>query len=266
MTDKPGAENTMRSPSGDHAGVYPRCCVSLWTPEPSGRITYTSVYPGSARPRAEAKRMKRPSGAQSTCHPSPTPDRSTNSEPSALTMDMTWSPVRLELKAIRVPSGDQDGYSPPSVWGRRCCPEPSACMSESPEHRSPRPGGHSTSPGLAYAILDPSGDQAGDRPAVSRRCFVPSAFMTQISGSPLRSDRNAMREPSGDQDGSKSSPGLVVSLLRPVPSALTTYTSIAPWAPAEKAIRPESDMDPPPLLVPAASDADVVGDGRSCVW
>src|SRR6266511_4093307 len=167
---------------------------------------------------------------------------------------MRWSPVRFELKTIRVPSGDHDGYSPPSVWG---------------SVRRPVPSGRITvmiplDPlGPAKAISEPSGDQAGDKPSVSRRCSVPSTFMIQISGSPLRSRRNAMRVPSGDHDGSKSSPGLVVSLLRPVPSASTTYTSMAPWAPAEKVIRSDSDLDPPPLLGPNASDADAAGDGRS---
>jgi hypothetical protein len=64
-------------------------------------------------------------------------------------MYITWSPERLELKAIRVPSGDHDGYSPPSVFGTRCCPEPSAFMIETPVHSSPRPGGHGIVPGLA---------------------------------------------------------------------------------------------------------------------
>ena len=39
ITKSPGAENTMWLPSGDQAGVYPRICVSLFTPEPSGRMT-----------------------------------------------------------------------------------------------------------------------------------------------------------------------------------------------------------------------------------
>jgi hypothetical protein len=39
MINRPGAENTMLSPSGDHAGVYARSCVNLRTAEPSGRIT-----------------------------------------------------------------------------------------------------------------------------------------------------------------------------------------------------------------------------------
>src|SRR5262249_21968862 len=46
MTNRPGAENTMCSPSGDHAGVCASWCVSLRTAEPWGRITYTSVCRG----------------------------------------------------------------------------------------------------------------------------------------------------------------------------------------------------------------------------
>jgi hypothetical protein len=65
-------------------------------------------------------------------------------------------------------------------------------MIESPVHRSPRPGGQGISPGLAYTIFEPSGDHAGERPRVSRRRCDPSAFMSQISESPLRSKRNAI--------------------------------------------------------------------------
>src|SRR6266508_530223 len=72
--------------------------------------------------------MERPSGDQSTCQPSPTLERSTTREPSTSTMDIKCWPTRLELKMIRFPSGDHDGYSPPSVSGGRCCSEPSAFM------------------------------------------------------------------------------------------------------------------------------------------
>ncbi|HEY3072598.1 MAG TPA: hypothetical protein VGJ46_07245 [Candidatus Limnocylindrales bacterium] len=80
------------------------------------------------------------------------------------------------MKAIRFPSGDHDGYSPPSVWAKRRWPDPSAFMiaiQVMPE--GPPPG--------AYAIFEPSGDQVGKPPSrVSWRCPVPSAFMTQSSG------------------------------------------------------------------------------------
>src|SRR5215217_1995650 len=108
--------------------------------------------------------MECPSGDHCTCHPSPMRDRSTRFEPSRSTMCITWSPVRLELKPIRLASGDHEGYSPPSVFGTRCCPDPSAFMIEIPLN-----GGYGSCPGLAYAIVEPSGDHAGEIPAVSRR-------------------------------------------------------------------------------------------------
>src|SRR3989442_15391807 len=86
--------------------------------------------------------------------------------------------------------------------------------------------------------------------------------MTQISGSSLRSDRNAICVPSGDHEGSKSGPGECVSRVRSVPSALMVHTS----SKLSNAIRPESEeseMDPPPLLGPEASDDDVAGVGSS---
>src|SRR4249919_4185048 len=85
--------------------------------------------------------------------------------------------------------------------------------------------------------------------------------MTQISGSPLRSDRNAICVPSGDHDGSKSGPGECVSRVRSVPSALIVHTS----SKLSNAIRPESE-DPFPLLGPGAADAVVDGDELSCEW
>src|SRR6266545_1837030 len=163
---------------------------------------------------------------------------------------------------IRFPSGDHDGYSPPSVCGRQCCPEPSAFMIEIPVHRDPRPGGQFISPGLAYAILEPSGDQAGERPRVSRCWPDPSAFMSQISESSLRSGRstrNAIRVPSGDHVGSNSGQGEWVRRVRLVPSALMDQTS----SKLSKTIRPESE-DRSPSLGPGASEAAVDGDGRSC--
>jgi hypothetical protein len=78
--------------------------------------------------------------------------------------------------------------------------------------------------------------------------------MTQISDSPLRSDRNAMRVPSGDHDGSNSNPGECVSRVRSVPSASMVHTSS--WL--SNAIRPDSELDPPPLLGPDAAAAAVV--------
>src|SRR6266540_2565233 len=129
---------------------------------------------------------------------------------------------------MRSPSGDHDGYSPPSVCGRRCWPDPSAFMIEIPLGK----------PGDAYAIFEPSGDQAGERPRASRRWPDPSAFMSQISESPLRSERNAIRVPSVDHVASKSGPGDRVRRVRPVPSALMDQTS---WK-LSKTMRPESEV------------------------
>src|SRR5262249_8911228 len=93
-------------------------------------------------------------------------------------MSLRGPPERLELRAIRLPPGDHDGYSPQSVRGTRRCPDPSAFMPAVrllPE--APPPG--------AYAIIEPPGDQAGKPPSRVSRCRPdPSAFMTQTSGCP----------------------------------------------------------------------------------
>src|SRR6266571_1787660 len=135
-------------------------------------------------------RMDRPSGDQSTCHPSPAPTGPTTFEPSTSATSMRWSPVRFELKAIRVPSGDHDGYSPPSVLG--------SCLSPVPSGRI-RVMIPLDPLGPAKAISAPSGDQAGASPRVKRWWPDPSACMSQISESPLRSERNAIVSPSGDR-------------------------------------------------------------------
>src|SRR5438093_8480327 len=110
-------------------------------------------------------------------------------------------PERLELKAIRLPSGDHDGYSPQSVWGKRRCPDPSAFMI--PIQLMPE-----GPPGSAYAIIEPSGDQVAKPPSgVSRCCPVPSAFISHSSGYSLGSDRYAMNRLSVDNDGSNSCQG-----------------------------------------------------------
>src|ERR671925_1756782 len=84
--------------------------------------------------------------------------------------------------------------------------------------------------------MEPSGDQARERPAVRRCCCEPSAFMIQISGSPFRSERKAILFPSGDHEGSNSGQGAWVMRVSPVPSALIVQTS---WK-LSNAIRPES--------------------------
>src|SRR5438093_9042890 len=67
-----------------------------------------------------------------------------------------------------------------------------------------------------------------------------------------------MKRPSGDHVGSNSGQGDRVSRLSPVPSALMDQTS---WT-LSKTMRPESDeseMDPPPLLGPDASEDRATG-------
>jgi hypothetical protein len=66
----------------------------------------------SERSRCETNRIERPSGDQATSCPWPAFERSTTREPSTSTMYIRPSPERLELKAIRSPFGDQEGYSP----------------------------------------------------------------------------------------------------------------------------------------------------------
>src|SRR6266508_3662813 len=83
--------------------------------------------------------------------------------------------------------------------------------------------------------------------------------MTQISGSPLRSDRYAICVASGDHAGSNSGPGECVSRVRSVPSALIVHTS----SKLSNAIRPESE-ERFRLVGACASEAAADGDARSC--
>src|SRR5918998_1619104 len=87
---------------------------------------------------------------------------------------------------------------------------------------------------LTKAILFPRGDQEG---CVSGKEFLvsslrplPSAFITQISGSWLPSTSKALATkaiflPSGDQVGSLSTTGVSVICLTPLPSAFMTEIS-----------------------------------------
>src|SRR4051812_4012559 len=85
--------------------------------------------------------------------------------------------------------------------------------------------------------------------------------MTQTSGSPSsRSERKTILVPSGDHPGwleKRLSPetfGVSVSLVRPLPSALTTQTSLSPSGPPRKAIRaPSGDHAACPARRPAGS-------------
>src|SRR5438034_1029152 len=111
------------------------------------------------------------------------------------------------------------------------------------------------SPGLEYAIFEPSGDQAGERPRVSRSGSDPSGFMSQISSSPLGWERNAIRVPSGDQVASNSGQGDWVSRVRSVPSALTDQTSS--WL--SKTMRPVSSArSTAPVEAPGDRDGDAL--------
>jgi len=107
------------------------------------------------------------------------------------------------------------------------------------------------SPGLAYAIFEPSGDQAGERPRVNRCRPDPSAFMSQISGSPPRSERNAICVPSGDHVASNSGQGERVRRVRFVPSALIDQTSS--WL--SKTMRPEREVSGARVPIGAEGDA-----------
>jgi hypothetical protein len=119
---------------------------------------------------------------------------------------VTWSPERLELKAIRSPSGDHDGYSP-----RRCghavLPDPSAFMIESPEHRSPWPGTQGCPRGSNTRSPNRRVTRAGERPWVNRCWPDPSAFMTR---SPDRHafgterDLRSIRRPQGSNSATVS--------------------------------------------------------------
>ena len=95
---------------------------------------------------------------------------------------------------------------------------------------------------VAQAPLSPRGDQLGSLSAaelfVSRVIPEPSAFITNISESPSRSDSNAMRRPSGDQMGSVSTAELFVSRVTPEPSAFITNISLSPSRSDLNAIRP----------------------------
>ena len=93
----------------------------------------------------------------------------------------------------------------------------------------------------------PSGDQDGPTSGavlfVSRVTPSPSSFVTYISKFPSRPDSNAMRRPSGDQEGRIGKPSLaaiVVSRDTSDPSASITYIPKSPssGSPETNAIRP----------------------------
>src|ERR1019366_7832661 len=82
-------------------------------------------------------------------------------------------------------------------------------------------------PNSVYARYLPSADHTGQAtllPAtlVIWRKSLPLASTVQISHSPLRVEKNAIRLPSGDQRGPRLRWSPLVSCRRPVPSALVT--------------------------------------------
>src|SRR5581483_8234009 len=66
--------------------------------------------------------------------------------------------------------------------------------------------------------------------------FEPSAFITQIWRTPVRSLVKAILLPLGDQTGSPLKPGAVVSWCSWLPSGLITQTSVLPVRSLSKAI------------------------------
>ena len=72
----------------------------------------------------------------------------------------------------------------------------------------------------------------------------PSAFIAYISQLPSLSDENAMRRPSGDQEGSSSSAEWMVRRVTSEPSAFIAYISQFPSLPDWNAMRwPSGDQD-----------------------
>ena len=153
-------------------------------------------------------------------------------------------PLQQRSNAIRVPSGDQDGF--PSIWSpcvRRFIAFPSGATAKicgNPPGRV-----------LENAIRVPSGDHDGDRssavllpPSVNCRSSVPSAFITKSRKGPPASVRLAYTicVPSGDQAGSRSASVLCVSAPPPLPSAFITKMSGRPpaWNDRAKATRSPS--------------------------
>jgi len=82
-----------------------------------------------------------------------------------------------------------------------------------------------------------------DPTVLSWRWPEPSAFITQTSIRPCRSDWKAMRSPSGEYTGLMSSHGLVVSCVSRPPSSCTVHTSAFPPRAEKKASRrPSGDQ------------------------
>ena len=92
----------------------------------------------------------------------------------------------------------------------------------------------------------PSGDQDA-REMLAMELLVssaspePSAFITHIPSFPSLLDMNAMRPPSGDQDGNQSCAELLVRRVTSEPSAFIVYISQFPSLSDANAMRPPGD-------------------------
>jgi len=155
----------------------------------------------------------------------------------------SWSPPRA--KAIRVPSGDQAGWTslkavgpPPKVTWVRPLP-----LGAAVKMRLPSPGRN-----REKAIRLPSGDQSGapSKPPAGVAAFsAPPAASTMMLVVPPRPSRvKAIRLPSGDQAASQSSAALLVSWVRWLPSVRTFQSSASAPPSRLKAIQlPSGDHD-----------------------
>ena len=164
-------------------------------------------------PRALEKYRKWPSGdhvgLQSSAASSVTDTPScAASEPLAATVQMSFCPLcpRSPQKAIRAPPGDQLGCSALMVVASgRICPE-LTLTTDSPVALLKRAVGSVNVPG-ATTISAPSGDQLGEYPKPVRRVTDSPEALIRNTPPPSRSDRNAMRSPSGENAGCRSSAG-----------------------------------------------------------
>ena len=87
---------------------------------------------------------------------------------------------------------------------------------------------HVLSLALSKPIFVPSGDHFGLLPDPKLLRLEPSAFMTKISQSPLRSDSNTISIASGDQRGCLSHPSSFVRFTRLAPFEFMTKISAGP--------------------------------------
>ena len=158
-------------------------------------------------PRLLAKYRWRPSGDHTGFQSSAASDvTGTGVPPSAGIVSISRCPKAPSLKtvqyAIRWPCGDQLGWIPLTSDNRRRSPDASVTA-----QRSLGPTWKTFGGEVANTSWVPSGDQAGVYPlSVMRRTDSPVRPITKIPP-PWRSDRNAIRSPSGENAGCVSSSG-----------------------------------------------------------